>query len=219
MPEESELIPRLMRETVDGGLISFLDGVLANQLGFHNYEFTQDLGHAYLFTHGYFDLSGYSKEQKTAFIEGAMFQQVGLNDLGAMITGYGIEECRLVSTIPLDNADFTFTDSLGIWNLPGTPQSTFSMQQVVNGTVIEYAFNQGALWGIPTQSQTWGMADATAASKLYYARAFRFDVSPDTGATYKVAFCPIVVAVPIIVAAEPDLEYIMRLKRSVELTE
>lgn len=218
MPEE--IVPRLLRETIDGGIFSLVEGDEYASIGWSGYIQAEDASSYYKLFFGYFDLSGYTVEQKTLFIQNVLFQNVGNNYLGNMQAGFGVDECRIVSTVPLDQTDFTTATLDGGWNIPGHPESDFSMQQIIRGSMLQYHLDQGAVVGGVSQQSSWGLGDATAADKLYYARVFRYSRTIVGGlANYKATFSPMVVAVAGMVVEEPDLEYIMRLKRSIDLAE
>jgi hypothetical protein len=218
-----EIVTRLMREQIPNGHIAISDGQEAPATtGWEQYVEYETPGRYYKVFFGYFDLSGYTLEQKTTFIQNVMFQNVGNNRLHGMKTEFPIDECRIVTTTPLNIEDFVET-SHSTWAVPGTPASNFSTQQVVKGTMTEYEMDLGAAIGRTSQASMWGVGDSTAAEKLYYARAFRFPRAATSGsgpvATWYASFPAVNVIVPIMVGEEPDLEYMMRLKRSIELAE
>jgi len=215
MPEEG--VPRVLRETIPGGLISIVAGDEVTVSGFHGYNQWEDAGHYYKLFLGYFDLSGYTREKMTYFIQNVLFQQIGNNELAGMSSTAGIEECRIVTTTPMSQADFS-TDLEALFTNPGAPLSTFGLDQVVRASCLNYEMNVGAATSVIAQASTWGLADSTAAEKLYYARCFRFDrnLDPIGAATYKVSFGPIAVVVPGVALEEESLDYVMRLKRSVD---
>jgi len=215
MPEEG--IPRVLRETIPGGLTSLVSSDEVTTLGFSGYFEWEDPGHYYKLFLGYFDLSGYTREKMTYFIQNVLFQQIGNNELAAMQATAGIEECRIVTTTPMSQGDFsTAPDST--FTMPGNPLSTFGLDQVVRASCLNYEMNLGAATAVIAQASTWGLADSTAAEKLYYARCFRFDrqLEPTGAATYKVMLAPIAVVVPGVALEEESLDYVMRLKRSVD---
>jgi len=211
-----EIVTRLLREQIPNANFSLIDGdEAASSVGWGQYTNHESAGYIWKVYFGYFDLSGYTLEQKTTFIQNVMFQNVGNNRLGGMITDGPISECRIVSTTPLHIEDFV-TSSHSSWAVPGTPTSNFSTQQIVQGTMLEYQMDTGAAIGRVSQGSSWGAGDSTAAEKLYYARAFRF---PRGTLTYYATFPSVNVIVPVVIGEEPDLEYLMRLKRSIELAE
>jgi len=216
-----EIVTRLLREQIPNAHFAMSDGDESGaSIGWGQYTEYESPGAYYKVYFGYFDLSGYTLEQKTTFIQNVMFQNVGNNRLGGMQSFYGIDECRIVSTTPLAIEDFIGTDHSS-WNVPGVPTSDFSAQQIVSGLMYEYQMDAGAVVGRLYQMSNWGVGDSTAAEKLYYARAFRFvrAISGTDNGTYYATFPSVNVVVPVMIGEEPDLEYMMRLKRSIELAE
>jgi len=217
-----KIVTRLLREQIPNAHFAMSEGQeSAASTGWGQYTEYESPGAYYKVYFGYFDLSGYTLEQKTTFIQNVMFQNVGNNRLGGMASGYGIDECRIVSTTPLTIEDFLFTDHSS-WNVPGVPTSNFSTQQIVQGTMLEYQMDVGAVVGRLYQGSSWGVGNSTAAEKLYYARAFkfvRFISGEPSGGLYFATFPAVNVIVPVVIGEEPDLEYLMRLKRSIELAE
>jgi hypothetical protein len=210
---------RVLREQIPAGNFKMLEGIEYGSTGWPGYEEALIGGVYHKVFFGYFDLSGYTREDKTTFIRSVIFQNIGNADLDSMQIGGGIDECRMVSTTPMVLSDFTAQNTASTWLVPGDTESTFSMQQIVSGEMYGYEMDQGATIGRVAQGSSWGLGDATAIEKLYYARAFRFPSNIGGAATvsYSAQFPNVNVAVPIITAQEPDLDYIMRLKRSTEM--
>lgn len=218
MPEE--IVPRLLRDQIPNAHFAIIAGdESGGSTGWGQYEAHETAGYYYKVYFGYFDLSGYTLDQKTTFIQNVMFQNVGNNRLGGMQTQLGIDECRIVTTTPMSIEDFIGTDHSS-WQVPGVPTSNFSTQQVVRGSMLEYQMDVSAVVGRLYQASSWGVGDSTAADKLYFARAFRFTRAEEaTVVTYFATFPAVNVVVPAMIGDEPDLEYMMRLKRSIELAE
>lgn len=159
----------------------------------------------------YFDLSGYSLEEKTTFIQGVLFQDMTQLPLGLGVAN--MIRTTICSITPLAIDDLTIMNSLNQWQPPGTLASTHSLSQIVRSR-LQYYLTLSTYAGLQlVGTDEWGAADSTAADKLYVASAF---VVPNTeGAGFSIPDQNFVV--PVLVADEPDLEYIMRLKRSTEL--
>jgi len=220
MGEVKEIVTRLLREQIPNSNFQIADGEEhPGSFGWDQYTEYEDAGRYYKVFFGYFDLSGYTIDQKTVFIQNVMFQNVGNNRLSFMDTQFPIDECRIVSTTPMAIEDF-IESSYSSWAVPGTPTSNFSTQQIVQGTMLAYEMDLGAAIGRVAQGSSWGVGDSTAAEKLYFARAFRFPRFANIGpGTYSATFPAVNVIVPVVIGEEPDLEYLMRLKRSIELAE
>jgi len=159
------------------------------------------------FANGYFDLSGYSIDQLTTFVQGTTIQEVPLlNGQGTFFAAH------IVSTEPLDIEDFSESSTSTSWALPGGLSSSFTLQQII--------FGQCAIWSTdstvgtvrPVTSGSWGVGDSTADQKLYYAVAYALP----TDAPAQVFLPDTSFILSVMVAKEKDLNYIMRLKRSIE---
>jgi hypothetical protein len=219
MAEKQGLNPRILREQIPAGNFKITAGVEYGSAGWAGYEEALVGGVYHKVFFGYFDLSGYTIQEKTTFIRGVTFQNIGNPELDSMQVGGGIDECLILSTTPMVLSDFTAENTASTWLVPGDMESRFSMQQIVSGEMLGYEMDQGAAVGSISQAASWGLGDSTAAPKLYYARAFRFPsvIIGAAAVTYSAQFPNVNVAVPIITAQEPELEYIMRLKRSTEI--
>jgi hypothetical protein len=218
MATKPDISTRILREQIPAGNFKIQEGIEYGSTGWGGYEAALVGGMYHKVFFGYFDLSGYTMDEKTTFIRSVVFQNIGNAELDSMQVGGGIDECRMVSTTPMKLSDFTQENTASTWLIPGDLESTFAMQQIVAGEMYGYEMDQGASIGRLAQAASWGLGDSTAAEKLYYARAFRF---PSTIAgeivIYSAQFPNINIAIPIIATHEEDLEYIMRLKRSTEL--
>jgi hypothetical protein len=215
--KEEEPITRVMREQIGGGFITIGDGALsAGQMP--GYVVT-DTSTAVLVhsLNNYFDLEGYSIRDLTTYIQTVLFQKVGRYNFGGMQVGVDIVEILCVSTVPLSlDDDFTiqaFNDSV-----PGSLTSLTSSQDVVTAQLFVYSQDDGAGFGRIIESNAWGLADSTAADRLYFSRYFLFPKTkvPSGNASYGFTWSELVVALPVVIAKEADLEYIMRLSRSVQ---
>ena len=98
------------------------------------------------------------------------------------------------------------------WLLPGSSQSTFALNNVVQGTIRQYEQLSTTSFYSLTNSNTWGSGDSTAAQKLYLTTALIYPTLVDGN-----FFLPDqAYVIPVIIAEEPELEYMMRLTRSLE---
>ena len=137
-----------------------------------------------------------------------------------MQTGVEIVEIMVVSTVPLSiSKDFTImalNDSV-----PASLTSQTSLHEIVSCTEIVYSQDTGAGFGRPIEANTWGVGDSTAADKLYFSRFFKFPKTkaPSGNASYGFGWSELAVVCPVVVAKEEDLEYVMRLARSVRTYE
>lgn len=218
--KEDKLIRRLLRDQLGDGFITIGDGALAAGV-FPGYQTTDDTTAVLVHRlNEYFDLQGYSLRDLTTFIQGVMFQSIGKYNFTGMQAGVDIVEVRVVSTVPLSlSEDFTINALAD--SVPGSLTSATSLQQIISCTEIVYSQDAGAGFGRSIESNTWGVGDSTAAEKLYFSRFFKFPKTkmPSGNATYGFSWSEMAVVCPVIVAKEEDLEYIMRLARSVRTYE
>ena len=228
---------RLLTEIVPGGMIEIVDSDIVDRTGFNNYTFSDDSPSVSSYWYdfvcfGYFDLSGYHIEDKTVFPQSVVLQRVGTYGLDKLQSLVNPIETIVVSTTPLSMNDLTI--SPGDWNPPnpgsmkpqppGSMISGHSLQQIIFGEQRGFTLDVGAQLGRIDQNVTWGLGDATAGEKLYYARAFRFprymnDNLIPTEATYGFQAPDLAIAIPVVVGKEDDVNYMMRLQRSVVLAQ
>jgi len=163
----------------------------------------------------YYDLSGYQIGDLSTFI-----QRVEVQEGFAPHGNCPFHIVDIVSTAYIDDdtltAAYPYDPVPG--DLPGFNDSKFDMMQIVYGSIRTFSASQTQI----DVSQnvmffgrgSWGTCSSTAGDKLYITRVIYPALN---GPPLSVAFIPpsnFVAAV--IVAKEPDLQYLMRLKRSYE---
>lgn len=159
------------------------------------------------------DLSGYSLQDKTLFPQAVMMQDLnGYPNGGANIPA--LDRLTLVSTTPISEADLTNINNVGMWNTPGSPGSTFNLDNILRGRIQGYIQDSSVGSTLyQTFERSWGTGDATAADKVWVAECYFFFM---TGAVTSFFIPNSAVVMPSIVAKEPEMEYFMRLSRSLE---
>ena len=172
---------------------------------------------------GYIDLSGYQREDQTWFTRNAMIQgmaQPGFSS--AVATRMYVYE--IVSDIRLSHDTLALCASGG-QDFPGclpseAPGGEVDLQNIVFGRVREFA----PLTNLPVTSGAvqilsenfFGTNAGTASNRLWcYVVIGNIDVTVFTGQVFFQG--PVAFVISGAVDTEPDLEYIMRLKRSYEL--
>lgn len=160
-----------------------------------------------LMSNGYWDLSGYSLQDKTLFATGFMAQYIP-NMFGSF-NGF---VSRIVSTEPLPLSAFEVTAPSRSWALPGSSGSSFSTQQIFYGDSTLWGTDSTVNSVVPISSSNWGTGSSTAREKLYCAVAICF---PKTAAQ-QLIFPDTNFVLPAVIGKEGELEYMMRLARSVE---
>jgi len=164
----------------------------------------------------YYDLSGYNLKSLTSFFQGIDIQEsfspfgtISMTVVDLITTEYVDDDTLLAAHI--------YTTGNG--DLPGFPNSTFDMSQVIYGRTRTFVDNSS--WGdISLQGQTsFGTCSATTADKVHLTRVV-YVVTGDAGviaAGKKIHIPPCDYVSAIIVGKEKELPYLMRQKRSYEM--
>lgn len=160
-----------------------------------------------LFYGASFDLSGYSLKDMTLFLQGVLVQHCP-----TIVGNASFFTANIVSTEPLGIDDFSISSNGKTWALPGNADNHYSLQQILFGDCTFFAEDTTINTVRPVTSSQWGSGASTARDKMYCAVAIAIAPSgpgqilyPDTS-----------FVIPSVIAKEPELEYIMRLARSVE---
>jgi len=192
---------------------------------------------------GYFDLSGIVIDQATLFTVNPMFQEgCDWNYTSSLTTG-ALQVWDMITQEFITDATFDgVLAGSGNWIPPGltgghsTVGATvrtgapYELEDIHYGNARSFQFGAVTQLGsspfLPnqTRSATWGVGSATAGSKLYITRAIHIssaleaaDVPP--APSNSINSPPTAVVVPSLIAKEPDLHYIERLRRSYVLQE
>jgi len=166
----------------------------------------------------YYDLSGYTTDDLTAFWSGVEIQEE-FQPHGDL-TGYVVD---LVTTESLTSAQITgahFDDPAAVLDLPGFPRSTFDQNQVIYGRTR--TFNASTTEADPTNNITefgrtrWGTCSAATSEKIFLTRIVYVNfLLPAAG--QKINIPPANYVTAAIIAKEPELSFLMRQKRSYEI--
>jgi len=165
----------------------------------------------------YYDLSGYTLKELTAFIQGVDIQEA--------FQPFGTISCTVVDLITTEFVnDATLLAahvySTGNGDLPGFPNSTYDMSQVIYGRTRTFVDNSSwqdiALQGVTS----FGTGAATSGAKLYITRVVYIVTGVDGVITHdkKAHIPPCDYVTAVIVAKEKDIPYLMRMKRGYEHT-
>jgi hypothetical protein len=160
----------------------------------------------------YYDLSGYTQNDLTAFFAGVEIQEE-FSPHGTM-PGFIVD---MITTHRLSGTDIInahFTDPASTLDLPGFHLSTFDMSQVIYARTR--TFNTSQEWGqISEYGRTmWGTCSAATSEKIYLTRIIYTAIPFLPEGTITIPPCNYVTT--IIVGKEPDLTFIMRQRRSYE---
>jgi len=190
-------------ETDESGLVSLIEGdwvILAlNKMAIQR---------------SYFDLSGYNKPGLTIFFQGIDFQYAD----SPTSDDPRLHIFDFITTEYLNTEELTTTLHADIKSGPGFSVSTLNMEQVIYARDRTYSWpgipDPGSL-SIPIHSTNlWGTCNATSADKLHITRVVVFG-----NGISKTAMVPDAnVVITAIIGKEKTLPYMMRQKRSYELS-
>jgi len=162
----------------------------------------------------YIDLTGISEQDLTTFIQRVDVQEA--------FPPFGTAPFHIVDMVTTE----VFTDAemltaylydTGAGQLPGFQHSNFSMEQVVFGRTRRYATSQEYGDLNLKGTSTWGTGAATAASRLYLTRVVMVEGLPSAVAATTVHIAASDFVLGAVLLKEPELEHMMRLKRSYEI--
>ena len=230
--------PRLLRKSLGWGSLAYEAGVLADDM--LGPGWTQGSAGAG-WQRSYFDLAGYSLEDKTLFLS-QIFSQRITNPHNEISAGDGVfppmHEILLVSdTYWSDESIQAMLNQIGLNIPPGflptagsSPYEAPSWQSALYGESILYrgdstlAYASGlgaAVFGITASSYTFGSGGATASDRIYITRVMSIAqpslFSPGVSPTGVLYIHPINIVIAGLVGEEPDLVYLERLRRSYAL--
>ena len=158
---------------------------------------------------GYIDLGGLEREALTFFLQSA---QVTESDTISSL-GITVQVTDVISKVPISDDDLNTTMVTGIY-APGYLHSNQDMEQVLWAR-SRATYHDSGWTSDPLQqhywNQIWGEGISTSASRLHLTR---YVVANDTAYLRIPGACFQVVGTAL---QEPDLNYIMRLRRDYEL--
>ena len=181
-----------------------------------------------IFWEGTIDLSGYVREMKTFYPQVAFTQEGTFSNITAVapVTAAGLMQITVVSSIPLDpnilSTKFVAGGGPGFLDGSSTPPTGPGQQDwntVLFAETQVNVVNASLPGGIlqPLLNNQSGSLAATAADTLYIMKIV-VGIFSDTGTIGSSLTVPASrVVMPGKFGTEPDVEYMMRLKRSVEL--
>ena len=182
----------------------------------------QQLSSDVFFTQQDIDLTGYAMQRKTFYPYSSFEQRSGATFAQTVASPtkqpYIIEQ-TIVSSVPLNNTDLLISAAASI--SPGFQFLNFDREVIIHGEAKIYTLDSTI--SISGQEdvlklidrQTYSSLEPTAADKLYCYRILYFSAGRDE--FVKVIVPNSRVLIPGTLSSEPQLEYMMRLKRSYEL--
>jgi len=209
--KEKDISSRVLsKQLTGGGLTIVTAGSIGNLVG-HGWNAVLIGTNWVVYKIDTIDLSGYSLQDKTLFPQGVLMQDMGVTPTGNTL--FNVQRATMVSTTPINEGDLTnFSSLTGTWQLPGSSGSTQNLNNILQGR-LQYYITLSTFAGVQqVKESTWGTADSTAAPLIWLVDAY---VIPDAdGQSLQMPDSAFVI--PSIIAEEPELEYLMRLSRSLE---
>jgi hypothetical protein len=215
MPEALTDTPRILNKLVDpmvgasdGGTLSFIvQGEAWDIID------SQGSTESMFRWRGFIDLGGLEREALTFFLQSA--QVTESNSFYGL--GTAIQVVDVISKVEITDDDLNLATLTGMLYTPGYNDSVQDMEQILWGRIRGYYHDQGWTSDNLQQQffqQTWGEGIGTSADRLHLTR-YVICATAETnlfvpGASFQVVGTAV---------EEPDLNYIMRLRRDYELAQ
>lgn len=162
----------------------------------------------------YVDIVGWSKDDITAFTQGAAFQEGG----PIYFTAGGAQPLKVWDMVTVNYIeDEAFTDAqtfaAGVnWCPPGLSNSNYNLEEMLVGRWREFSPDANINTTRQVGSGVWGAGDATAGDRIYITKAFWLGTALTTAG--RVIIPDSAVVIPTLLVKESDLVYLERLRRS-----
>ena len=186
--------------------------------------YTNDAGMHWALYRTYVDIVGWSKDDITAFTQGAAFQEAErwTATLGGTIPILNTWDMVSVNSIADSAFDgIRFFNGLGgpyNWEAPGMSGSNYNLEEILAGRYRSFAESTDVTATTQTNLQVWGAGDATAGDRIHITRAILLTGTTATG-TGAMFIPPMAVIIPTLLVKEKDLVYMERLRRSYVLAD
>ena len=164
----------------------------------------------------YFDLAGLSKEGKTIFFQSLSAQQYGINYFEGATVGDSYLELILYSSVPYTDAELPIILAAG----PGGQGSSSNWEQIPywRRTDAYLGLDQGGYQTLIHQAVTVGGSGApTASDRIYVYRIVQGTFAAPAAGTTNSISAPTTCVMVVDEKAEPEYQYLMRLKKSYDL--
>ena len=221
MPDALTGSPRILNKIVDGFVGVSSGGTLSFDPAYpigEGWEIIPSQANSqFIFRwRGYIDLGGLEREALTFFMQTAQVTESGSPSLTPLGPTMGdIEMVDIFSKVEISDADLNLVTANGLLYTPGYNDSVQDMEQVLWARLRNFVNNNTLLNQSILQTnlvQIWGEGIGTSASRIHLTRYISI---PNTDFVRIPGACFQCVGTAI---EEPDLEYIMRLRRDYELT-
>jgi len=171
----------------------------------------QELSETVFVIKSYYDLSGYTQDDLTAFFAGVDIQEEF--PPSGTLPGYVVD---LITTHQLTSTDIINAHfDAATLDLPGFGLSTFDMNQVIFARTRK--FSTSSVWSSISEygRSQWGTCSAATSEKIFLTRIIYTSLGFEPGGILNIP--PANYVTSIIVGREPDLTFLMRQRRSYEL--
>ena len=214
MPDALTGTPRILNKLVDGFVGSSTGSTLSITTPGEGWDIipSNAASESMFRGRGYIDLGGLEREALTFFLQSA--QVTESNSFGA--DGRYIQIIDVFSKGEITDDDLNLpTFTTGRLYAPGYNDSVQDMEQILWARIRGFYHDQG--WTLPNLQQEffqqiWGEGMGTSASRIHLTRYLICDSDETALAVPEACFQCVGTAVE-----EPDLNYIMRLRRDYEL--
>lgn len=169
---------------------------------------------ALLVWRGYFDLSGYVREDLTAFYMGGDFQESNIYQVANIAAPNGaVHNWDMYTKQLVDDEDWIFISSGNFFVPPGFRESLRTPDEVLYGRQRELAPDNQVFSNLVIKNQNmWGTGTATAGDRIHITRVYKIGGNFGNGG---VLFVPSTICVAsVVVDKEKDLVHMERLRRS-----
>jgi len=162
----------------------------------------------------YIDITGWSRQDLTTFVQGVDIQKQGIPVRGANAQGMlNLYEFDFLTTRKLTTTEL---DPANLKDLPGFLKNTGDLMEVIYGERMEYAINATiGFTYVQVSGDTFGSGNPTAMKKLHWTRLIVANNQLQNLDDIGVFATNLVVQA--ITAEEKDLVYMERLRRSYTL--
>lgn len=215
MPEALTDTPRILNKLVDPMIGSSATGTLGFHVQGEGWDIIDAQGSASSMFRwrGYIDLGGLEREALTFFLQSA--QCTESNQFSGL--GNFIQVVDIFSKVEITDEDLNLVTKTGTLYTPGYNDSVQDMDQVLWARIRGFYHDQG--WTSDNLQQVsfqqiWGEGIGTSASRIHLTRYLICDSDEASIGVPGACFQCVGTAIE-----EPDLNYIMRLRRDYELAQ
>jgi len=184
--------------------------------------YTNDTGVQWALHRTYVDIVGWSKDDITAFTQGAAFQEAerwvaSLDGVVPLLSTWDMVSVNGISDSAFDTNRFFGPGPPYNWQAPGMSGSNYNLEEILAGRYRCFAESTDVTSIAQINLQVWGAGDATAGDRIHITRAILLEATTVyPGSLFVPAMA---VVIPTLLVKEPDLVYMERLRRSYVLAE